>query len=400
MAESERIALHIPDGINFECSGCGNCCFSWPVPLTGNDVERLGKLVGPESLSLRKLPVSNDNGAHYTHSLEKRPDGRCAYLTQDNRCSLHADFGAEAKPSMCRLFPYTFTPTPSGVYASLSFASTAVLQNGGRPLNEQTETIERQWRLFRELMPNHAPDWNSIQIADGMPISWQEYLRIEEQMLPLFHPNSTAAIDSFLKCATDANAMCTRLIPPSYDLERNLTDARPKTVDQILLKYLLEHYFPRDVFGVTSFDLPAREIAQQLVVPPNKVRIYSDEFEIAVPTLLEERLGDLNSECENLLRRFVYNRIFAKLYFGPGFNNLSVLSGVNHLLILICLIRIKLKAARVGPSGPAQIERVAELVRTLERRLTVTRLSRESGTILEVLLASPSRLQRILSFAA
>ena len=44
MTNEEQMILHIPEGINFECSGCGNCCFSWPVPLTPADVRRIEEI--------------------------------------------------------------------------------------------------------------------------------------------------------------------------------------------------------------------------------------------------------------------------------------------------------------------------------------------------------------------
>src|SRR5579862_2946333 len=116
--------LHIPEGINFECTGCGNCCLQWPVPVTAEDRERILQAgPGQESARFRRLNHQQPKLRAFTHTLEKRSDGKCEFLTESNRCSLHEKFGPEFKPGMCQLFPYTFNPTPSGVYASVSFAS-------------------------------------------------------------------------------------------------------------------------------------------------------------------------------------------------------------------------------------------------------------------------------------
>jgi hypothetical protein len=105
--------------------------------------------------------------------------------------------------------------------------------------------------------------------------------------------------------------------------------------------------------------------------------------------------------CDELLKRFLYCRIFSKLYFGAGYGNLSLLSGLHHIMTAVSLARIIFKSKGWIELGEEeQFNRLAELIRVLERRLTVASLSRESITILEVLLASPARMARILSLAA
>ena len=33
--------LIIPEGINYECTGCGKCCGGWAIPMTQDDYERI-----------------------------------------------------------------------------------------------------------------------------------------------------------------------------------------------------------------------------------------------------------------------------------------------------------------------------------------------------------------------
>jgi Fe-S-cluster containining protein len=391
----------IPEGINFECTGCGNCCFNWPVPVTQEDVQRIQLLVPGSQPLFRARAAADKKLAVYTHTLEKRADGRCQFLTDDNRCQLHIDHGPTAKPAMCQLFPYTFTPTPSGIYASVSFASTGVLYNSGSPLAQQGDWLGDRWRLFNSLMPDFKPDWSSLQLADGVALPWAEYLPMEAELLSLFHPSHENESTSLLAQMAKASQTAVSRLPAGYDVERNLTDARPKVVDQLLIHYLLDLYFPAAVFSTTAHDLPARDIAAKLVTPPNKVRIECGGKEVSVVKLIDEKLGSLTPECDGLLRRFIYCRLFSKLYCGPGYNNLSVLSGLHHLFFIVALIRMQLKVrAFHQQSETEQFLQLAELVRKAERRLTVVSLSRESATILEVLLTSPERLTRILALAA
>ena len=431
MADDAQMILHIPEGINFECSGCGNCCFSWPVPLTLADVRRIEEIEELErnspspggsnnlsnlsnlsdlsdlsagSSSIRKLPSSGYGAAAYTHTLEKRADGRCKFLTESSQCRLHLQYGPDSKPRMCQLFPYTFTPTPSGLYASLSFASSAALYNTGRPLSEQAEFLQSRWKLLEELLPDYRPNWQNIQLADGVPLPWKNYLELEDKLVALLQTERGARL-SFSELATELSNVCTSALSPGLDLERNLTDARPKVVDQILLQSLTSFYFPQDVFSESTTDLPSRQIAEKLVKPPDMVPIVIGGKTIRITQLLDNKLGYLTDGTEELLRRFLYCRIFSKLYFGPGFGELSLLAGLHHLLFVVSLARICLKIKFADPAcilkpGAERFQFGAELVRILERRLTIARYSREASTIMEVLLSSPSRIQRILSFAA
>lgn len=410
MTDRLQTTLHIPEGINFECSGCGNCCFSLPVPLTDLDVEKIKLLAGPEAersaALFKRIAPSHSIGAIYTHTLEKKEDGRCGFLTDSNQCRLHLEHGAAAKPTMCQLFPYTFTPCPSGIYASLSFASTAVLRNSGAPLTDQGDLLASRLRLLQSLMPDYKPDWSNIQLVDGVPLDWQRYLALEEEMLALLNPLKPSSLTTIELCQR-LSEICVRALPAATDLERNLTDARPKVVDQILLRALADFYFPQNVFATTasSTDLPAAEIARQLVNPPNKVLIECLGEATSVGWLLGNQLGALVEQSDELLRRFLYCRIFAKLYFGPGFNGLSVIAGLHHLLFTVCLVRIMLKVRSLPGQRPVRTDQESfaeaqELVRMLERRLTVARFSRQSIAMLEVLLASQSRIERILSISA
>ena len=54
------------------------------------------------------------DGAYLTHR-----DGACVFLQPDQRCFLHAHFGAAAKPGFCRIFPLRITEGPSGMTATV-----------------------------------------------------------------------------------------------------------------------------------------------------------------------------------------------------------------------------------------------------------------------------------------
>ncbi len=397
--------LHIPDGINFECSGCGNCCLQWPVPVTVEDKLRIAALPkfttgsGAESGTFfRPLKSGDPKFQSFSFTLEKSADGRCEFLTSEERCLLHAEYGSEAKPAMCQLFPYTFNQTPGGTCVSVSFASTGALLNFGRPLSEQREFLAQKWRLFKSLFPSLRPDWSQTQLVDGHLISWQEYLRVDAELIRLIG-GPERRVDKKLAAAS---RFLQEQLPPSTNLERlPKMEARPKMVDQLLLKELFELYLPDDIFTMRLPDLDAQALMRQFVSPPPVVQIASAKSKYGFKELLDAELGELDAQSEDLLNRFVYCRVFAKLYFGAGFANLSVLSGIHHLMLLIALVRLKVKMKLKNGGGKAiEFLELVEIVRALERRLSQVSFSKESVAILEVLLCSSERTERILSLAA
>jgi len=60
----------------------------------------------------RKSAGWNDD--HDDYMLKTAADGGCVFLMNDQRCSVHAELGPEAKPEGCRRFPLGLVATPTG----------------------------------------------------------------------------------------------------------------------------------------------------------------------------------------------------------------------------------------------------------------------------------------------
>ncbi|HMO24079.1 MAG TPA: hypothetical protein PKC98_24210, partial [Candidatus Melainabacteria bacterium] len=221
----------------------------WPVPATTDDFERIEnareKLGGeyPASRELfRVLNAADSKLSVFSHSLEKRADGKCAFLTEENRCALHEKLGSDAKPAMCRLFPYTFTGTPDGVFCSVSFASTATLFNQGEFLDKQSDFLHKKHELFSQLFPQLNLDWSYVQVVDGVALDWAVYREYEAPVLSCLEQESARRAESLLFEKTESFR---KLVPPEVNLD-NMADfeARPKLIDQVLIKHLLRFYVP------------------------------------------------------------------------------------------------------------------------------------------------------------
>ena len=83
------------------CAGCGKCCGNWGVPVSGEEFRRIC------ALPLTGLPVPAEQCFKRMKDglyLAKR-DGRCIFLDAEKKCRIHAQFGFDAKPLTCRLYP-------------------------------------------------------------------------------------------------------------------------------------------------------------------------------------------------------------------------------------------------------------------------------------------------------
>jgi Fe-S-cluster containining protein len=139
-ARSEHEMFALP-GARFACQGIGDCCQSYLLgPLQKRDVAVI------EQLDVRAKMPHLPPGP-YVETLEvqgksetflKRVDERCVFLLEDGRCGIHAHFGPEKKPFVCRIFPYEVALTYEGLrVADMGECSTfAVSATLGPPATE------------------------------------------------------------------------------------------------------------------------------------------------------------------------------------------------------------------------------------------------------------------------
>jgi len=94
-------------GARYTCFGDGLCC---------TDIHGIGPLTKKEVAALRRVDRKSAgwNDDHDDYMLNTAADGGCVFLMADQRCSVHAQLGPEAKPDGCRRFPLGLVATPVG----------------------------------------------------------------------------------------------------------------------------------------------------------------------------------------------------------------------------------------------------------------------------------------------
>lgn len=408
---SDSNQLVIPEGINYECTGCGKCCSGWSVPLTKDDYERISaidwaskneKFEG-ESL-FRELKGFEKANSPYTHAIKHGDDGFCPFLV-NNLCYIHSTYESKTKPSICQLFPYNFNETPSGFLSTVSFVSVGAVKNAGRPLTDQREYLESKLTEFKRLYPNHHPNWSKIELAKEVPISWEQYIELEEKMLAVLNqrqkPIKLRLAEMSLLIVEKYLSVKGGSLPSGKNVIELTSRTHPiKKADLVLLQEFYRLYFPESPISRSNMNFSAWRFALATLSYnlglgsgltlrlPGAAVSYKEA--LSIPLKLDI--------LEDILYRFVYQRIFGKMYFGAGYGQLSIMVGFHHLVVAVVLAELQARASALN-RGFKDVQEADMVItmRTLEKRLGDSALDGYAAAVLEYQLQSHGRCLRILS---
>jgi len=386
------------------------------VPLTSADYERIDEIDWAKENKkfegknlFRALKPSEKIKSPYTHAIKPGEDGHCPFLV-DNLCFIHSSREAKTKPAICQLFPYCFNETPTGVYATVSFLSMGVIYNSGKALSEQHPYLKEKYAEFQRLFPNHHPNWSDLKLTVGQPISWDRYLAIEEKLLDLL--KSSDSIESAFLAGSEYLVSLSRKnsanSPPAKNLvpHSSLSELNANALnhlDQVLIANLHRLYFPTSPMGHGQSDFRLARFLYEATLGHalGGAKVVVPTASYSLNELKEVIWPDKDGAIDDLIYRYFYSRIFAKLYFAAGFGQLSLISGFHHLGLVYSLIRWQAKAlakAR-GATAVSAIDVIAA-VRQVEKRLGETVVGPYAAAIFELLFFSPSRLKRFLQNSA
>lgn len=136
-------SLRVDSEQRFTCAQCARCCTRpWEIVVTPVEAASYRQrnaahwfrdtANGHEGTD--RDPFEPIAGTQGFHRIRKRDDGACGFLSPANRCRLHEELGARAKPLTCRLFPFSFHAVDDTVAVTTSFACPTVVANEGEPI--------------------------------------------------------------------------------------------------------------------------------------------------------------------------------------------------------------------------------------------------------------------------
>jgi hypothetical protein len=101
---------------------------------------------------------------------------------------------------------------------------------------------------------------------------------------------------------------------------------------------------------------------------------------------------------EDMLYRYLFSRIFGKLYFGAGYGQLSLITGFHHLVAVYALIKLQARALALG-RGEKEVSEsdMVACLRSVEKRLGDSSLDGYAAAVFELFFQSKERCFRFLA---
>ena len=135
--------------------------------------------------------------------LARRDEGACVFLGDENQCRVHEHFGSDAKPLMCRLFPFGFFPFGERIAVDVSFACRSVSEGTGRALKVRVP----EWtKLVGDTNEDTRHRFSKKYDVDGA-LLWE----LEHHLLELLSNRSLSivervrAVSEFIRLATTSD---------------------------------------------------------------------------------------------------------------------------------------------------------------------------------------------------
>lgn len=198
-----KAQFEIDSHVRFECSRCGDCCRTWNVMLGPGEPETLKALdwKDREADLVRLTPVARvrQKGMEDRLRLRRRPDGSCIFLGDANQCRIHQHFGGQAKPLICRLYPFGFYPVGERIGVDVSFHCRAVAEGRGKPLESRFPEWTRLLDKTSATASNTRPT-GKHQLRAGTPLPADLLWEIEYYLLGFFAEDGLGFFDR-LRCA-------------------------------------------------------------------------------------------------------------------------------------------------------------------------------------------------------
>lgn len=114
---------------NWDCHSCSDCCRAYAVAVTADERQRIDQQNWAADPDLKGVPLFEKDGVTLAHRA-----GACVFLGPDNRCRIHAKYGAAAKPLACRVYPLVLVPTGDQWRVGLRYSCPSAAKNDGRPM--------------------------------------------------------------------------------------------------------------------------------------------------------------------------------------------------------------------------------------------------------------------------
>ncbi|HXD86620.1 MAG TPA: YkgJ family cysteine cluster protein [Urbifossiella sp.] len=165
---------------NWDCGSCSACCRTYHVPVSAEERKRIEGQGWEREAEMTGVSFFAQEGSWFSgrsFRLNHRADGACVFLGPDNRCRIHAKFGAAAKPLACRIYPFLLVPAGDHWRLGLRYACPSSAANFGQPLAEHLPEV-RDYAAALESDSPSAVNAPPTALQKGQLVAWSDLLRI------------------------------------------------------------------------------------------------------------------------------------------------------------------------------------------------------------------------------
>ncbi len=282
--DAKTVPLLIRDDARFTCTMCGSCCGGTNIgPVSRSVMEGLKPHL--QTLEKKMKAASGlfftvpGGSSGETHTLCRQKGGSCVFLEADNKCAIHADYGAASKPDDCRLFPWMFTATPEGIAVSIQMECRGFPEaRKGKRLIDQEAEIREMLALAQtrtELPP-------ILTVTGHLSMTYQAYSLMEKDLHKAVDQHTGDPIAAFIAMRD--------IIFQVTDLESDNSVSRIEGLKNLLTRTM------------TALRIKTDEIQSNLVSNDPQLELHTETLTL-VSLALDTLLSDIERVFAPLERR-------------------------------------------------------------------------------------------------
>lgn len=318
--------LKLPSHVKeFHCAQCGECCTNkWIIDVDGVSYEKLYKKF--EEFDRQKELHDNIKYHNVAPQIRFLPNGKCPYLSADNRCSIQLEFGEKYLPDICKVYPRRIFASQQAIEFALSLTCKTAVKT---LMQDQIRIIETDWPikdgddpLFSFMQPNtirrYFPDKSPLD-NPHLP-----YHVLEDHFIELLqdrrYPVSRrlVALGQMLGCCRDNT---------TRDLPSILSDNYCHTVEPDWEGHLSQLFLVANIFLRKSPSVIWSQILRSILLtvssgkphPPETSEITRSKIPPPRPGDYQQRLEQYyRPACgmvEHILENYMVNFILSKSFY-------------------------------------------------------------------------------------
>jgi lysine-N-methylase len=370
---------------NWSCHGCSDCCRIEAV-ITEEEKRRIEALdlAGDPEVAPKPWFARAGSGPH-PWKLRHRSDGGCVFLTSGNRCRLQERFGADAKPFVCRLFPFVLIPAGDHWRVGMRFSCPSAAANSGPPVAEAQAELVQLSRLLERHVGRSAESAPPPALQTGQQLSWPDVCRLVQVLVDIVQDRGDRLERRLRKCLAVARvggrthwenfqggrlSKYVRAVGDAMDAEipREPADLPPPDplLGALLFRVLLAIYArrDRDVSGAAAIPRRLGRVLDGLRFLRGRGRVPRvNEFLPAITFEDIERSagGGTPPEIDETLERYYVVKLNSLQFCGPPNFGMPLWAGLESLVLTLPMI-LWLRRAFTGVPPVEAVQHAIQIV--------------------------------------